>query len=206
MGSGPGWPDLEPCGQDTAHAGEHAPWFWLGWGPRGPAGSLRFARGHSELHSGEVSIHPLKDRVKKRGPQRHLSEAVGRMTCPRWHSSRRGSDAASDCRSCSGGWRPTTPGEAPEGRGPSPGPTMELAGTHLGPCFYLSPAVQQEPHHDHVAPAGGDVQWRDAVLKGRTGTRQDEASRRQLLCSPCPVFSAPAPQRQQCRHTHRAYC
>lgn len=56
-----------------------------------------------------------------------------------------------------------------EGRIPSPGLATELAGTHLGPCFYLGPAVQQEPHHDHVPPAGGDVQWRDAILEGRNG-------------------------------------
>lgn len=61
---------------------KHAPWFWLGWVPRGPAGSLRFARAHSELHSGEVSIHPLKNRVTKRKPQRRLSEAVGEKTIP----------------------------------------------------------------------------------------------------------------------------
>lgn len=42
------------------------PWFWLGWVPRGPVGSLRFAGAHSELHSGEVSIHPLKDSQKEK--------------------------------------------------------------------------------------------------------------------------------------------
>ena len=63
---------------------------------------------------------------------------------------------------------PTSRGGAPAGSTPSPGLTMQLAGTHLGPCFYLGPTVQQEPHHDHVPPAGGDVQWRDAVLEGGT--------------------------------------
>lgn len=73
---------------------KHTPWFWLGWGPRGPAGSLRFAHAHSELHSGEVSIHPLKDRAKNRKPQRHLSEAVWREDCSQHHSSRRSAHAS----------------------------------------------------------------------------------------------------------------
>lgn len=181
---------------------KYIPWFWLGWVPRGPAGSLRFARAHSELHSGEVSIHPLKDRVTKRKPQRHLSEAAGeKAACsiipaaearcslkdqldsstvlllslavpwlPLWAAPR--------------AWRPIGSwslrahhsGEALEGRTPSPGLAVEIAGTHLGPCFYLGPAVQQEPHHDHVPPAGGDVQWRDAILEGRNKPGQAAAS------------------------------
>ena len=67
---------------------KHAPWFWLGWVPRGPAGSLRFAHDHSELHSGEVSIHPLKNRVTKRKPQRRLSEAIGEKIAPQHYSCR----------------------------------------------------------------------------------------------------------------------
>lgn len=71
--------------------GTHEPWFWLGWVPRGPAGSLRFARAHSELHSGEVSIHPLKDRVQKRKPQRHLSEPLeGRLPAVSLQPQKRG--------------------------------------------------------------------------------------------------------------------
>lgn len=79
-------------------------------------------------------------------------------------------------------------GETLEGRTPSPRPSTELTGTHLGPCFYLGSPVQQEPHHDHVPPAGGDMQWRDAVLEGGgTGTSQavTSSSPEQWLCTPC---------------------
>lgn len=36
----------------------------------------------------------------------------------------------------------------------------------LGLGVDLSPSVQQQPHHDHVATPGGDVQGSDAVLQG----------------------------------------
>lgn len=36
--------------------------------------------------------------------------------------------------------------------------------SHLGPCLYLGPAVQQQPYHDDVAPAGGYVQGSDPIL------------------------------------------
>lgn len=41
----------------------------------------------------------------------------------------------------------------------------------LGLGVDLSPSVQQQPHHDHVAASGGDVQGSDAVLqRGRSQT------------------------------------
>lgn len=98
------------------------------------------------------------------------------------------------------------PAGALEGRTPTPGPAAELTGTHLGPCFYLGPAVQQEPHHDHVPPAGGDVQWRDAILEGEA---QGPVSLRHLplecSCSAPHARVPPALQRQQCKKPLSAY-
>lgn len=83
---------------------------------------------------------------------------------------------------------PPTPGGALEGGAlPTLGLAVELAGTHLGPCFYLGPAVQQEPHHNHVPPAGGDVQRRDAVLVGRNRMVRVRAQ------PPPPGSTRPAP-------------
>ena len=42
------------------------------------------------------------------------------------------------------------------------------ASPHLGLGVYLGPPVQQQSHHDDVAPPGGDVQRGDAVLQHRT--------------------------------------
>lgn len=36
--------------------------------------------------------------------------------------------------------------------------------SHLGPCLYLGPTVQQQPYHDDVAPAGSYVQGSDPIL------------------------------------------
>ena len=76
---------------------------------------------------------------------------------------------------------------------PSPGLAVQLAGTHLGPCFYLGPAIQQEPHHDHVPPAGGDVQWRDAVLEGGMDCQDAHPPGGR---SSCPMAPTPVPPPQ----------
>lgn len=46
--------------------------------------------------------------------------------------------------------------------------------SHLGPCLYLGPAVQQQPYHDDVAPAGSYVQGSDPVLSGGKTVCQKE--------------------------------
>lgn len=41
--------------------------------------------------------------------------------------------------------------------------------SHLGPCLYLGPTVQQQPYHDDVASTRGYVQRSDPILaEGRT--------------------------------------
>lgn len=65
------------------------------------------------------------------------------------------------------------PGETQRQTSP-PALALKAAGTYLGPGFYLSPSVQQESHHDHVPPAGGDVQWSDAILETEIGENQKQ--------------------------------
>lgn len=42
----------------------------------------------------------------------------------------------------------------------------------LGLGVDLSPSVQQQPHHDHIAAPGGDVQGSDAILQEGGGLNQ----------------------------------
>lgn len=46
--------------------------------------------------------------------------------------------------------------------------------SHLGPCLYLGPTVQQQSHHDDVTPAGSYVQGSDPILPGGMTVRQKE--------------------------------
>lgn len=41
---------------------------------------------------------------------------------------------------------------------------LVMQNSHLGPCLYLGAAVQQQPYHDDVAPAGCYVQGSDPIL------------------------------------------
>lgn len=195
------------------------PWFWLGWAPRGPAGSLRFAGAHSELHSGGVSIHPLKDSQKEKAPEAPIRG--------RWREGTCGIIPAGEAREgflkdqldgavwspaalvgCSRGWMPFPSwsrgahylGGGLEGSPRSPGLAGLLAGTHLGPCFYLGPAVQQKPHHDHVPPAGSNVQRRDAVLEGRKGlVRACILVWEAAALRPAPLWPCPSPRQAATR-------
>lgn len=46
--------------------------------------------------------------------------------------------------------------------------------SHLGPCLYLGPTVQEQPYHDDVAPAGSYVQGSDPILPGGMTVCQKE--------------------------------
>lgn len=86
---------------------------------------------------------------------------------------------------------PPRPG--PAGSTAPSGRAVQLAGTHLGPRLYLGPTVQQQPHHDHVPPAGGDVQRRDAALGGGADGQDAHPPGGRGSC-PAPRTRAPPPQ------------